>query len=71
MWEENVEVVRQVIAAYGGAGEIRDNLIDPAIEVWESPELPGELAGKGHCRTPLERLPTASSRARRSAPGAS
>jgi hypothetical protein len=31
MSEENVEVVRQVIAAYGGAGEIRDDLIDPAI----------------------------------------
>jgi hypothetical protein len=47
MSEENVEIVRQVIAAYSGTGEIRDDLIDPAIEVWESPELPGELAGKG------------------------
>jgi ketosteroid isomerase-like protein len=48
MSQENVEIVRQVIAAYSGGGEIRDDLIDPAIEVWESPELPGELAGKGH-----------------------
>jgi hypothetical protein len=71
MSEENVDLVRQVIAAYSGAGEIRDDLIDPAIEVWESPELPGELAAKGHCRTPLETSPTASPPARRSAPGAS
>ncbi len=48
MSEENVEVVRQVIAAYSGTGEIRDDLIDPNIEVWESAELPGELAGRGH-----------------------
>jgi ketosteroid isomerase-like protein len=47
MSRENVEVVRQVIAAYSGSGEVRDDLIDPQIEVWESPELPGELAGSG------------------------
>jgi hypothetical protein len=71
MSEENVDLVRQVIAAYSVAGEIRDDLIDPAIEVWESPDLPGGLAGKGHCRSPLETLPSASSRVRRLAPGAS
>ncbi len=48
MSEENVEIVREVIAAYSGTGEVRHDLIDPEIEVWESPELPGELAGKGH-----------------------
>jgi ketosteroid isomerase-like protein len=48
MSEENVEIVRQVVAAYSGTGEVLDHLIDPRIEVWESPELPGELAGKGH-----------------------
>jgi hypothetical protein len=48
MSEENVEIVRQVIAAYSGTGEVREDLIDPDIEVWESPELPGELAGRGH-----------------------
>jgi ketosteroid isomerase-like protein len=48
MSEENVEVVQQVIAAYSGTGEVRDELIDPDIEVWESAELPGELAGRGH-----------------------
>jgi ketosteroid isomerase-like protein len=48
MSEENVEIVREVIAAYSGTGEVRADLIDPEIEVWESPELPGELAGSGH-----------------------
>jgi ketosteroid isomerase-like protein len=48
MSEQNVEVVRHVIAGYSGTGEVREDLIDAAIEVWESPELPGDLAGKGH-----------------------
>jgi ketosteroid isomerase-like protein len=48
MSKENVEIVRQVIAAYSGTGEVRDDLVDPDIEVWESSELPGELAGRGH-----------------------
>ena len=48
MSEQNIEVVREVIAAYSGTGEVRDDLIDPEIEIWESPELPGELAGHGH-----------------------
>ena len=48
MSEENVELVKEVIAAYSGTGEVREDLIDPDIEVWESPELPGELAGRGH-----------------------
>jgi ketosteroid isomerase-like protein len=47
MSEENVEVVRRAITAIGG-GEIPEDLIDPESEVWESPELPGELAGKGY-----------------------
>jgi ketosteroid isomerase-like protein len=47
MSEENVEIARQAIAAYS-TGEVRDDLVHPEIEVWESPELPGELAGKGH-----------------------
>src|SRR5262249_45747148 len=47
MSEENIEVVRQVIAAYSGSGEVREDLVEADIEVWESPELPGDLAGKG------------------------
>jgi hypothetical protein len=70
MSQENIEIVRQVIAAYSGAGEIRDDLIDPAIEVWESPEL----RASSRERTLQESsgdVATASSRVRRSAPGAS
>jgi len=48
MSEENVEIVRRAIAAYSGTGEIREDLFDPEIRVWESQELPGELAGKGY-----------------------
>jgi hypothetical protein len=47
MSQENVEIARQAIAAYG-RGEVREDLIDPDIEIWESPELPGELAGRGY-----------------------
>jgi ketosteroid isomerase-like protein len=47
MSEENVEIVRRAMAAYGG-GEIPEELFDPEIEVWESADLPGELAGKGY-----------------------
>ena len=48
MSEENVELVRQAISAWSGTGEIRADLVDPDIQVWESAELPGELAGRGH-----------------------
>ena len=48
MSADNVGIVREVIAAYSGTGKIREDLIDPDIEVWESTELPGELAGSGH-----------------------
>jgi len=47
MSQENVEIARRAIAAYGRTGEPLENLFHPEIEVWESPELPGELAGKG------------------------
>jgi ketosteroid isomerase-like protein len=45
--EENVEIVRRAMAAYGH-GDIPEDIFDPEIEVWESAELPGELAGKGY-----------------------
>ena len=49
MSRENVEIVDRAIAAYGRRDEALDrSLFDPEIEVWESPELPGEFAGKGY-----------------------
>jgi ketosteroid isomerase-like protein len=48
MSEENVEIVRRALAAYSGTGEPPEALLDPEIRVWESPELPGELSGKGY-----------------------
>jgi ketosteroid isomerase-like protein len=48
MSQENVEIVERAVAAYSRAGEPTDDLFDPEIEVWESPELPGELAGRGY-----------------------
>jgi len=48
MSEHSVEIVRRVIAAYAGRGEVPEDLIDPDVEVWESADLPGELAGKGY-----------------------
>ena len=47
MSQENVEIVERAMAAYSG-GEPLEELFDPAIEVWESPELPGEFVGKGY-----------------------
>jgi ketosteroid isomerase-like protein len=47
MSQENVETVRRAIAVYSRTGEPPENFFDSEIEVWESPELPGELAGKG------------------------
>jgi hypothetical protein len=48
MSQENVEIVRRAIATYGRTGLPPEDLFDPEIEVWESPELPGEMAGKGY-----------------------
>ena len=48
MSQENVEIVRRAIAAYSRTGEPPEGFFDPQIEVWESPELPGELAGTGY-----------------------
>ena len=48
MSQANVEIVRAAIAAYSRTGEPQEDLFDPEVEVWESPELPGELAGKGY-----------------------
>jgi ketosteroid isomerase-like protein len=49
MSQENVEIARRAIAAYARRGESLDeDLFDREIEVWESPELPGEFAGKGY-----------------------
>jgi ketosteroid isomerase-like protein len=48
MSQENVEIVQRAIAAYVRTGEPDEDLFDPEIAVWESPELPGELAGKGY-----------------------
>ena len=47
MSHENVEIVRRAIAVYSRTGEPPENFFDSEIEVWESPELPGELAGTG------------------------
>ena len=47
MSEENIAVVRQAIAAYSGTGAVVDDLFTPETEIWESPELPGDLAGQG------------------------
>jgi uncharacterized protein len=43
-----VEIVRRAIASYSRTGEPNQDLFDPEVEVWESPELPGELTGKGY-----------------------
>src|SRR4051794_39880375 len=48
MSQENVEIVARAIAAYSGSGEPPEDLFDPEVEVWESPELPGDLAGSGY-----------------------
>ena len=49
MSQENVEIVERAIAAYSRRGEALDeHLFDPEMEVWESPELPGEFAGTGY-----------------------
>ena len=48
MSQENVEIVKLALAAYSGTGDVPEDLFDSGIEVWESPELPGDLAGKGH-----------------------
>src|SRR6185295_10957113 len=47
MSQENVEIVRRAIDAFSRTGEPPEDLFHPDVEVWESPELPGELAGKG------------------------
>ena len=47
MSQENVEIVERALAAYSGTGDVPEELFDPEIEVWESAELPGDLAGKG------------------------
>jgi hypothetical protein len=47
MSQENVEIAREAIATYSRTGKPPENLFDPEVTVWESPELPGELAGKG------------------------
>ncbi len=47
MSQENVEIVRRAIDAFSRTGEPPEYLFHPDVEVWESPELPGELAGKG------------------------
>jgi ketosteroid isomerase-like protein len=47
MSQENVEIVRRAIAVYSRTDEPPEDFFDSEIEVWESPELPGELAGKG------------------------
>lgn len=46
MSQQNVEIARQAIAI-NSTREPPENLFHPEVEVWESPELPGELAGKG------------------------
>src|SRR4051794_38622290 len=48
MSQENVVIVKRALAAYSDTGDVPEDLFDPEIEVWESPELPGDLAGKGH-----------------------
>ena len=48
MSHENVEIVQRAIAAYSGSGEAPHDLFDRATEIWESPELPGDLAGMGY-----------------------
>src|SRR4051812_43279911 len=48
MSQEYVEIVRQAIARYSRTGEPQEDLFDPEIQVWESPELPGDLAGTGY-----------------------
>jgi ketosteroid isomerase-like protein len=48
MSQENVEVVRRVFDAFSRPGRPPIKLFDPEVEVWESPEFPGELAGKGY-----------------------
>jgi ketosteroid isomerase-like protein len=47
MSQENVEIVRRAIDAFSRTGEPPEDLLHPDVEIWESPELPGELAGKG------------------------
>src|SRR6266567_4703605 len=42
------EIVERAIAAYSDTGEVPEDLFDPEVEVWESPELPGDLAGSGY-----------------------
>ena len=48
MSEENVEIVGRAIDAFARTGHPPEDLFDPEVEVWESPELPGDLAGKGY-----------------------
>jgi len=47
MSKENVEVVQRAMAAYS-TGEPLEDIFHPEIEIWESPELPGEFVGKGY-----------------------
>jgi ketosteroid isomerase-like protein len=47
MSQENVEVVERAMAAYSNSEPLED-LFDPEIEIWESPELPGEFVGTGY-----------------------
>src|SRR3954468_11450852 len=47
MSQENVEVVERAMAAYATREPLED-LFDPEIEIWESPDLPGEFVGKGY-----------------------
>src|SRR3954454_4538049 len=47
MPEENMDIVKRALAAYSGTGDVPEDLFDSEIEVWESPELPGDFVGKG------------------------
>jgi ketosteroid isomerase-like protein len=48
MSQENVEIVGRVFEAFSHPGPPPIELFDPEVEVWESSEFPGELAGKGY-----------------------
>jgi hypothetical protein len=50
MSHEGVEVLRTVYVyeLWRRTGGPPRHLFDPDIELWESPELPGDLAGKGY-----------------------
>jgi ketosteroid isomerase-like protein len=48
MSKEHVEIVRAGYERFSRTGAIPQDLADPEIEIWESPELPGDLAGQGY-----------------------